>query len=126
MSSRSESKASSPLNCRLLLAVLALTMSATATSGEPAGPRDVRLVVTDSGQYILSGKPVALADLRAKLRDLKSSGTPINLHVVGGPKVTYEQVMPAMQIAQEEGLGKVGLLTIPPTVPDSSASASSK
>jgi biopolymer transport protein ExbD len=101
-------------------------MSTAATSGESAKPRDVRLVVTDSGQYILSGKPVALADLRARLRDLKSSGAPINLHVIGGPKVTYELVMPAMQIVQEEGLGKEGLLTIPPTAPDSSASASSK
>lgn len=83
VSSRSESKASSPLNSRLLLAVLAPTMSTTATSGEPAKPRDVRLVVTDSGQYILSGKPVALADLRARLRDLKSSGAPIDLHHAG-------------------------------------------
>ncbi|WP_457356549.1 ExbD/TolR family protein [Roseateles sp. P5_D6] len=101
-------------------------MSPTVTSGEPAKPRDVRLVVTDSGQYILSGKPVALADLRAQLRELKSSGRPIDLHVTGSSKVEYKYVMPAMQIAQEEGLAKVALLTIPPAAPDSSASSSSK
>ena len=110
---------------RILLTVM-LTAIVTAASGSPAEPRDVRLEVTDSGHYILAGKPVALADLRARLRDLKSSGAPINLHVIGGPKVTYELVMPAMQIVQEEGLGKVGLLTSPPTAPDSSGSASSK
>ena len=101
-------------------------MSATATSGESAEPRDVQLVVTDSGQYILSGRPVALADLRAELRELKSSGRPINLHVTGSSKVEYNFVMPAMQIAQEEGLSKIGLLTVPPAVPDSSASSSPK
>ena len=122
MSRRSESKGPSPLHPSLLV-VLALAMSTTATSGESAQPRDVRLVVTDSGQYILSGMPVALADLRAKLRELKSSGRPINLHVTGSSKVEYKFVMPAMQIAQEEGLSKVGLLTIPP---DSSASSSPK
>jgi biopolymer transport protein ExbD len=101
-------------------------MSTTVISGESAEPRDVRLVVTDSGQYILSGKPVALADLRAQLRELKSSGRPIDFHVTGSSKVQYKYVMPAMQIAQEEGLTKVGLLTIPPSAPDSSASPSSK
>ena len=110
---------------RILLTVL-LTAIVAAASGSPAESREVRLEVTDSGQYILAGKPVALADLRARLRDLKSSGAPINLHVIGGPKVTYELVMPAMQIVQEEGLGKVGLLTSPPAASDSSASASSK
>jgi biopolymer transport protein ExbD len=123
VSRRSESKGQSPLNARLLVFVLALAMSTTASSGESAEPRDVKLVVTDSGQYILSGRPVALADLRAKLRELKSSGRPINLHVTGSSKVEYKFVMPAMQIAQEEGLSKVGLLTIPP---DSSASSSPK
>ncbi len=126
MSRRNEAKRPFPLNARLLVALLALTMSPTVTSGEPAKPRDVRLVVTDSGQYILSGKPVALADLRAQLRELKSSGRPIDLHVTGSSKVEYKYVMPAMQIAQEEGLAKVALLTIPPAAPDSSASSSSK
>lgn len=115
----------STLNSRLLFAVLVLTVSTTAMSGEPAPPRDVRLVVTETGQYILAGEPVALADLRARLRELKSGGAPINLHVNGGPNVTYEQIMPAMRIVQEEGLGKIGLLTMPPTPPDPPASASS-
>jgi biopolymer transport protein ExbD len=126
VSRRSESKPSSPLNAKLLFVILALTMSTTATSGETTEPRDVRLEVTDSGQYILSGRPVALADLRAKLRELKSSGDQINLHVTGSSKVEYKYLMPAVQIAQEEGLAKVGLLTIPPTASDSSASPSPK
>ncbi len=98
-------------------------MSVTATFGESVEPRDVQLVVTDSGQYVLSGRTVALADLRGKLRELKSSGVPINLHIRGGANVEYKFVMPAVQIAQEEGLSKVGLLTVPPAAPDSSASA---
>jgi biopolymer transport protein ExbD len=129
VSRRSGSKTSSLLKARLLVFVLALTMNTTATSGESAEPRDVQLVVTDSGQYILSGMPVALADLRAKLRELKSSGRPINLHVTGSSTVEYKFVMPAIQIAQEEGLSKVGLLTIPPAAPaepGSSASSSPK
>ena len=100
-------------------------MNTTATSGESAEPRDVQLVVTESGQYILSGMPVALADLRAKLRELKSSGRPINLHVTGSSTVEYKFVMPAIQIAQEEGLSKVGLLAIPPAAPAAPASSAS-
>ena len=126
MSRRSKSKTPSSQNAKRLVAVLALAMSAPAGSGEPAEPDDVRLVVTDSGQYILSGKPVALENLRAKLRELKSSGRPINLHVTGSPNVEYRFVMPAMQIVQDEGLAKVGLLTIPPVAPEASASSSSK
>ena len=110
---------------RILLTVL-LTAIVAAASGSPAEPREVRLEVTNSGQTILAGKPVALTDLRARLRDLKSTGAPINLHVIGGPKVTYESVMPVMQIVQEEGLSKVGLLTSQPAALDSSSSASSK
>ena len=95
---------------KLVALVLAATMGTNAAAGEPDEPRDVRLAVTDSGHYILAGKPVALSDLRAKLRELKSDGGPINLHVAGGSKAEYRFVMPAMQIVQEEGLGKVGYI----------------
>lgn len=97
-------------------------MITTATSEEPGQPRDVQLVVTDSGQDILAGMPVALADLRGQLRKPKSSGGPINLHIRGGSKVEYKFLMPATQIAQEEGLSNVGFLTVTPAAPDSSAS----
>jgi biopolymer transport protein ExbD len=64
--------------------------------------------------------------LRAKLRELKSRGGPINLHVTGGPNAEYKYVMPAVQIVQEEGLGKVGILTVPATESDLTASGPSK
>jgi biopolymer transport protein ExbD len=101
-------------------------MTFNTTADASPQPREVRLEVTDSGQYILAGQPVALSDLRARLHELKSIGSPINLHVTGGPKVEYRYVMPAMQVVQEEGLGKVGLLTVPPAEPEPSASGSSK
>jgi biopolymer transport protein ExbD len=110
---------------RIILAVL-LTAIVTAASGSPAEPRDVRLEVTDSGGYILAGRPVPLSDLRARLRELKSSGERINLHITGRGNVEYKYLMPAVQVAQEEGLAKVGLLTIPPTTPDASASPATK
>ena len=110
---------------RILLTALLTAIVATA-SGSPAEPREVRLEVTDSGQTILAGKPVALADLRARLRELKSSGKRINLHITGSGNVEYKYLMPALQIAQEEGLAKVGLLTVPPTAPDASASPAAK
>lgn len=106
--------------------VAALTLSTQAAAGEPAQPRVVLLQVTDSGQYVLAGKPVALANLRTKLRELNSSGRPIDFHIVGSPKVTYELVMPALQIAQEEGLIKVGFVMEPPAASSSSASHSSR
>ncbi|WP_082532537.1 biopolymer transporter ExbD [Pelomonas sp. Root1237] len=126
MSTRNESKRLFSLDARLMVAALALTMSTTVTSGESAEPRHVRLVVTDTGQYILSGKPVALANLRVQLRELKSSGRPIDLHVTGSSKVEYKYVLPAMQIAQEEGLAKAAVVMSPPSAPGSSASPSSK
>ncbi|MGN6528275.1 MAG: ExbD/TolR family protein [Burkholderiaceae bacterium] len=110
---------------RFALAI-AMTMSTNAAFGESAQSPDVRLVVTDSGQYILSGRAVALSDLRARLRELKAIGGPINFHVTGSPNVEYKYLMPAMQIVQEEGLAKVGLLTVPPAQADSPASGTSK
>ena len=106
---------------RIILAVL-LTAIVTAAFGSPAEPRDVRLEVTDSGGYILAGRPVPVSDLRARLRELKSSGDRINLHITGGANVEYKYLMSAVQIAQEEGLAKVGFLTVPPTAPNASAS----
>ena len=119
---------SSVLNAGLVRAILlAIAMTTNATAGESDKPREVRLEVTDSGQYILSGRPVALTDLRAKLRELKSSGRPIDLHVMASSTtVEYRFIAPAMQIVQEEGLAKLGFITVPPTAPDSSASTSSK
>jgi len=106
-----------------VLALLALAMSSPAVSGAPSQARDIRLVVTDSGQYILEGRPVDLADLRAKLRDLKAGGQPIDLHVVAGMNAAYRFIAPAMRIVQDEGLGKVGLMT---TAPGASGSATSR
>lgn len=110
---------------RTVLAVLLFATVITAF-GSPAEPRDVRLEVTDYGGYILAGRPVPLSDLRARLRKLKSSGERINLHITGRGNVEYKYLMPAVQIAQEEGLAKVGLLTVPSTAPDSSASPAVK
>ncbi len=110
---------------RIILAVL-LTAIVTAAFGSPAEPRDVRLEVTDSGGYILAGRPVPLSDLRAKLRELKSSGELINLHITGSGNVEYKYLMPAVRIAQEEGLAKVGLLTMQPAATDVSASPATK
>jgi len=115
------------LNAGLVQAfALAIAVTTNAAARESGEPREVRLEVTDAGQYILSGRPVALADLRATLRELKSNGGPINLHVTGSPTVEYRFVMPAMQIVQEEGLAKAGLLTVPPAEPESPASNSVK
>ena len=110
---------------RTILAGL-LAATVTAAFGAPAEPRDVRLEVTDSGAYILAGHPVPLSDLRARLRELKSSGEPINLHITGSGNVEYKYVFPAVQIAQEEGLAKIGLVTGPLTATDASASAAAK
>ncbi len=111
---------------KLLALAVAVTLRFDAAFGEPVQPRDVQLVVTDSGQYFLSGQLVALSDLRARLRELKLSGGPINLHVKSSPNTEYKYLMPAVQIAQEEGLSKVGLLTVPPPESDPSASGASK
>ena len=46
---------------------------------------------------------------------------------VSGPKGELRQEVPQrMQIAQEEGLGKVGFITGPPTAPDASSSPTAK
>ena len=110
---------------RTILAVL-LIATVIAAVGSPAKPRDVRLEVTDAGGYILAGHTVPLSDLRARLRDLKSRQEQINLHITRRGNVDYKYLMPAVQIAQEEGLAKVGLLTVPPVAPDASASPASK
>ncbi len=106
-----------------VLSIFVLAMSTHAVAGEPFQAREVRLVVTDSGQYILEDRPIELADLRAKLRELKAGGQPINLHVVAGGNPEYRFIAPAMEIVQNEGLGKVGLIT---TAPATSGSATSR
>ena len=108
-----------------ILTVLLAAM-VTAAFGSPAEPRDVRLEVTVAGGYVLAGRPVPLSDLRARLRELKSSGERINLHIQGGADVKYKYILPAVQFAQEEGLAKVGFLTLPPTAPGASASTAAK
>jgi biopolymer transport protein ExbD len=110
---------------RIILIVL-LAAIASAVFGSPAESRDVRLEVTESGGYILEGKPVLLSNLRVGLRELKSSGERINLHITSRGNVEYKYLMPAVQIAQEEGLAKVGLVTVPAAAPDASASPTTK
>lgn len=105
-----------------VLSLLALAMSTNAVFGQSSSTRDVQLVVTDSGHYILEDRPIDLADLRAKLRELKAGGHTINLHVVAGGNPEYRFVAPAMRIVQEEGLGKVGFIT---TAPAAAGSANS-
>jgi biopolymer transport protein ExbD len=105
---------------RIILIVLAAAI-ASAAFGSPAESRDVRLEVTDSGGCILDGRPVLLADLRTRLRELKSTGGRINLHITSRGSVEYKHLMPVVQIAQEEGLAKVGLITIPAAATGASA-----
>ncbi len=126
MPKANRTKAFLPLGACIPILVFSLTMSTNASSAESAQPRYVELLVTDSGQYMLAGKPVALSELRARLRELKSSGAPIDLHIKGDPKVKYKLIMPAVQIAQEEGLAKVGFIAGPAAAPDSATSPSSK
>lgn len=109
---------SSKKGSKLAALLVAATLRVEAAFAGPVQPLAVHLVVTDSGQCVLSGKVVALADLRARLRALKASGRPIDLHVTGGPQADYQTLMPAMRIVQEEGLGKVGLLTVAPPAGD--------
>ena len=82
-------------------------MSAT---NEPSKPQ-ARLVVTDEGQYLLQGKVLSVAELEVALQALKRAQPDVDLHVVGSPKATYEQVAPAMHLVQRHGLEKLRFIT---------------
>ena len=65
-------------------------------------PREVQLLVTDEGHYVLDGVPVQLSELGSRLRALKAEQ--VELRVIGSDIVKYEHAAPAMRIAQEEGM----------------------
>lgn len=89
-------------NSRIVLAAL---LFVAETSGcTHVNSQDVRLIVTDKGKYILDGKTYTLSELAEGLRTLKAQRPSVNLHVSGSSKVTYEQLAPAMKIAQAQGL----------------------
>ena len=107
------------------LFILAFTLGTAVAASQNAKPQEMRLFITESGQYVLAGKPLTLSELREKFRELKSQRKPIELHVTSSPRTKYENVAAAMQIIQEEGLGRIGFITepIPPEVVASSPSA---
>jgi biopolymer transport protein ExbD len=65
-------------------------------------PRDVQLLVSDEGHYLLDGVRVDLSELGSRLRALK--GEDVEVRVIGSGVVKYEHVAPALQIVQEEGM----------------------
>ncbi len=113
------------LASRIVPAVL-LTAVAFSALASPAEPREVRLEVTDAGEFFLAGKLVPPRDLRARLHELKSGGERIDLHISARGDVQYEYLMQAWQIAGEEGLAKVGVITGVPSAPNTSVLPATK
>ncbi len=103
------------------LALLGPTSSVYAQANSEPKPYSVELVVTASGPYMLAGKPIGLSQLREELHALKSLHREVDLRVVAGPRATYQQIAPVMQVVQQEGLGKLtfiaGPLQPPSTAP---------
>jgi biopolymer transport protein ExbD len=72
---------------------------------------EAHLVITDNGEYLLQGKALGLAELDKALQALKALHPSVDLHVIGSSKVTYQQIAPAMQLVQQHGLAKIGVVT---------------
>jgi biopolymer transport protein ExbD len=73
-----------------------------------SNPREVQLIVTDEGRYLLDGLDVELSELGGRLRVLKAQN--VELRVMGSGMVRYEALAPAMKVVQEEGMVRLSFL----------------
>ena len=103
------------------LILLGPTSAVLAQANSESNPHSVELVVMASGQYMLAGKPIAQPQLREELRALKSRHRDVDLRVVAGPRATYQQIAPAMQVVQQEGLAKLTFITGPSQTPSTAS-----
>ena len=87
---------------RAALALVAGTLACTEMNSQ-----DARLLVTDDGKYVLEGRTYALSELGEALRALKAQRPNVNLHVSASSSAQYEQVAPAMKLAQEQASPEV-------------------
>lgn len=66
-------------------------------------PRDVQLLVTDEGHYLLDGVRVDLSELGNRLRALAGEG--VEVRVIGSDVVRYEHVAPCHANLASRGHG---------------------
>lgn len=85
---------------------------ATSTP-EQVPPQTIRLAVDAQGRYLWNERPLAAADLPARLRAAAAQQPQPELHLRADKDARYEPVAQALAAAQRAGLRRIGFVTEP-------------
>jgi biopolymer transport protein ExbD len=101
----------------IFMAALPLTQKALdaklpATSA-PSGERtsDIVLEYTDAGQISINRQPIALTELKTRLRTIYADRWDKTMYIIGAGTLRYKQTVEAIDAAKGAGVEQVGIVT---------------
>lgn len=84
-----------------------LPKASSATS--LAVPKTKVIAISNDGQVFLDAVPVSLAELEARLKDLKSVTPDLPVILKGDRAVQYEKIMAVLDLCGHVGISSIGL-----------------
>ena len=74
-----------------------------------AQPKTAVIAVANDGGLFLNAVPVSMAELEAKMRDMKAVTPDLPVVIKGDAAVQYQRVMSVLDLCSQIGIGSVGL-----------------
>lgn len=76
-------------------------------------PRDIRLGIRESGEYLWNGETVSDVKLEALMKDAAAQEPQPELHIHADAKTAYQAIAQAMAMASRSGVSKIGFMSDP-------------
>jgi len=99
----------------LLASSIKLDLPKTEAAQVGEAPKFVTVVVDKSGQAFLNDKPLALAELAAKLAQTATANPETEVQLRADAAVSYGRIVEVMGTAQKAGLNRIGFVADAPT-----------
>ncbi|MDO8248541.1 MAG: biopolymer transporter ExbD [Rhodoferax sp.] len=99
----------------LLASSIKLDLPKTEAAQPGEAPKFVTVVVDKSGQAFLNDKPLALAELAAKLAQTAHANPETEVQLRADAAVSYGRIVEVMGTAQKAGLNRIGFVADAPT-----------
>ncbi len=99
----------------LLASSIKLDLPKTEAAQAGEAPKFVTVVVDKSGQAFLNDKPLALAELAAKLAQIATANPETEVQLRADAAVSYGRIVEVMGTAQKAGLNRIGFVADAPT-----------
>ena len=99
----------------LLASSIKLDLPKTEAAQVGEAPKFVTVVVDQSGQAFLNDKPLALAELAAKLAQTATANPETEVQLRADAAVSYGRIVEVMGTAQKAGLNRIGFVADAPT-----------